>query len=130
MSRLQGFVAKALAAQGALVESPQLGELEVVVPESVQHKLSIPELVRLGFGSSPPDGTLQVTLESDWVEQLGALLEDRGAQSALTWGGDPGRHPSSPERSPCLPAISNTVLRDSQQLCKSFCLASRLLTVG
>jgi len=49
-----------------------------MLPASVQHTLHAPELVRLGFGAELPPEAQRVSLESNWLDRFGHLLEERG----------------------------------------------------
>lgn len=77
-SRYRDFVARLLEHEGALVEPLDPEGLEAMVPASVQHTLQVPELVRLGFGAELPPEAQRVSLESDWLDRFGHLLDERG----------------------------------------------------
>ena len=78
MNRLQQFVAAVLEQEGAAVEAIEPEGLEVLAPPDLQQKLDLSELSRLGFGSALPSDAQRVSLESDWMERLAAILADRG----------------------------------------------------
>ena len=77
-SRYRDFAARLLEHDGALVEPLDPEGLEVMLPASVQHTLHAPELVRLGFGADLPPEAQRVSLESDWLDRFGHLLDERG----------------------------------------------------
>jgi len=78
MNQLQQFFAKLLETSGAAVEVVDPEGLEVLAPPSVQQALGLPEWVRLGFGAELPDHAQRITLESQMMEGVSALLEERG----------------------------------------------------
>lgn len=71
--------------------------LEILAPPPLQRSLQVPEMIRLGFGSELPEQAQRVSLESDWMERLSNLLDDKGrwTQRILTCENPP---PGSPER--------------------------------
>ena len=77
-SRYRDFAARLLEHEGALVEPLDPEGLEAMLPASVQHTLQAPELVRLGFGAELPPEAQRVSLESDWLDRFGQLLDERG----------------------------------------------------
>jgi hypothetical protein len=77
-SRYRDFAARLLEHEGALVEPLDPKGLEAMLPASVQHTLQAPELVRLGFGVELPPEAQRVSLESDWLDRFGHLLNERG----------------------------------------------------
>lgn len=77
-SRYRDFAARLLEHEGALVEPLDPEGLEAMLPASVQHTLHAPELVRLGFGAELPPEAQRVSLESDWLDRFGHLLDERG----------------------------------------------------
>ncbi len=77
-SRYRDFAARLLEHDGALVEPLNPEGLEAMLPASVQHTLHAPELVRLGFGAELPPEAQRVSLESDWLDRFGHLLDERG----------------------------------------------------
>ena len=77
-SRYRDFAARLLEHDGALVEPLDPEGLEAMLPASVQHTLHAPELVRLGFGAELPSEAQRVSLESDWLDRFGHLLDERG----------------------------------------------------
>ena len=78
MNQLQQFFAKLLEASGAAVEVIDPEGLEVLAPPSVQQALGLPEWARLGFGAELPNHAQRITLESQMMEGVSALLEERG----------------------------------------------------
>ncbi len=78
---LQRFVAELLTAEGALVEQIEPEGLEAVVPPSLQRALGVPELCRLGFGATLPDGAARVGIESDWLDRCARAMGERGRWS-------------------------------------------------
>ncbi len=78
---LQRFVAVLLTAEGGLVEQIEPEGLEAVVPPSLQRALGVPELCRLGFGATLPDGSARVGIESDWLDRCARAMGDRGRWS-------------------------------------------------
>jgi hypothetical protein len=77
-SRYRDFAARLLEHDGALVEPLDPEGLEAMLPAAVQHTLQAPELVRLGFGAELPPEAQRVSLESDWLDRFGHLLDERG----------------------------------------------------
>jgi len=77
-SRYRDFAARLLEHDGALVEPLNPEGLEAMLPVSVQHTLQAPELVRLGFGAELPPEAQRVSLESNWLDRFGHLLDERG----------------------------------------------------
>ena len=77
-SRYRDFAARLLEHEDALVEPLDPEGLEAMLPASVQHTLHAPELVRLGFGAELPPEAQRVSLESDWLDRFGHLLDERG----------------------------------------------------
>jgi hypothetical protein len=75
---LQRFVGELLVAEGALVEAIEPEGFEAVVPPSLQRTLGVPELCRLGFGATMPDGATRVGIESDWLERCARVMGERG----------------------------------------------------
>jgi hypothetical protein len=78
---LQRFVAELLAADGALVEAIGPEGLEAVVPPALQRTLGVPELCRLGFSATLPEGATRVGIESDWLERCARVMGERGRWS-------------------------------------------------
>ncbi len=79
-NRFRQFAAHLLEHEGALVEAIEPEGLEVMLPASLQHALRVPEITRLGFASELPREAAYVSLESDWLDRLGQLLDARGRQ--------------------------------------------------
>jgi hypothetical protein len=78
MSRLQAFAADLLKREGALVEAIDPEGIEVLAPESLQRALGIPDLCRLGFGATLPEGAQRVGIETDWLDRFARVIGDRG----------------------------------------------------
>jgi len=97
LNPLQQFVAELLEQEGAVVEPIEPEGLEVLAPASLQQSLRLPELARLGFGAELPADAQRVSLESDWMERLAGLLEERGRWLEWIVAVD-NPAPSSPER--------------------------------
>jgi hypothetical protein len=76
--RLREFAAGVLAEAGALVERLEPEGLEALLPAPVQQALQTPDWLRLGFATELPPGAQRISLESDWLTRLGALLGERG----------------------------------------------------
>ncbi len=79
-NRFRQFAAQLLEHEGALVEAIEPEGLEVMLPTSLQKALRVPELTRLGFTPELPREAAYVSLESDWLDRLGQLLDGRGRQ--------------------------------------------------
>jgi len=77
-SQFRNFATRLLEYDGALVETIAPEGLEAMLPAPVQHTLRVPELVRLGFAAELPPDAQRVSLESDWLDRFGQLLEERG----------------------------------------------------
>lgn len=75
---LQRFVSDLLAAEGALVEPIGPDGVEALLPPGLQQAFGMPELCRLGFGATVPDGAQRVGIESDWLERCARVLGERG----------------------------------------------------
>ncbi len=78
---MQRFVAELLTAEGALVEPVEPEGLEAVVPPSLQQALGVPELCRLGFGTTLPEAAVRVGIESDWLDRCARVMGERGRWS-------------------------------------------------
>jgi hypothetical protein len=78
---MQRFVAELLTAGGALVEPIEPEGLEAVVPPSLQRVLGVPELCRLGFSTTLPEGAVRVGIESDWLERCARVMGEQGRWS-------------------------------------------------
>lgn len=100
MSALREFVADLLESEGAVVEPVEPDGLDVMVPDRLRSAFGWPELARLGFGAAAPPGAIPIGLEDDWLDRLGALLENRGrfAERQLPQL-DGAAPPNDPERS-------------------------------
>ena len=81
MGRLQSFVADLLTAEGALVEPIEPEGLDVLAMPAVQAALGVPEMCRLGFGTTLPSDAQRVGLETDWLDRFARLLGERGRWS-------------------------------------------------
>lgn len=77
-SQFRDFAARLLEHEGALVERVEPQGLEVMLPAHVQDVLHAAEIERLGFAAELPVGAQRVSLESDWLERFGQLLNGRG----------------------------------------------------
>lgn len=88
MNRLQQFVAELLEQEGAAVEPIEPEGLEVLLPPALQQALDAPEMARLGFGPDLPPRARRIGLESDWMERLAGLLDDRGRRLERTLAPD------------------------------------------
>lgn len=97
MNPLQAFMAELLEQAGALVEPIEPEGLEILAPPPLQQALQLPELVRLGFGAALPSEARRVSLESDWMERLAALLDDKGRWTRQVLEVD-NPAPGNPER--------------------------------
>jgi predicted RNA-binding Zn-ribbon protein involved in translation (DUF1610 family) len=97
LNPLQQFVAELLEQEGAVVEPIEPEGLEVLAPAPLQQALRLSELARLGFGAELPVGAQRVSLESDWMERLAGLLEERGRRLEWIVAVD-NPVPGSPER--------------------------------
>lgn len=76
--RFRNFAARLLEHEGALVESSEPQGLEAMLPENLRQALGAAEFLRLGFGAEAPAGAERASLESDWLEKFGRLLDERG----------------------------------------------------
>ncbi|MBO0720008.1 MAG: hypothetical protein J2P41_04260 [Blastocatellia bacterium] len=76
--RFRNFAAQLLEHEGALVESIEPQGLEAMLPENLRRALGAAEFLRLGFGAEAPAGAEHASLESDWLEKFGRLLDERG----------------------------------------------------
>jgi len=63
---------------GALVEPVEPDGLEALLPAELSSQLHAGELLRVGFGAELPPGAQRISLESDWLERFGGLLDGRG----------------------------------------------------
>ena len=77
-NRFRNFAARLLEHEGALVESLDPQGLEAMLPENLQQAIGAPEFLRLGFAAELPAGAEHASLESDWLEKFGRLLDERG----------------------------------------------------
>ena len=107
MSDIRDIVRRVLASEGAVVEPIEPEGLELIAPPRVQRELGIPEFARLGFGAAEwPEGAARVSLESDWVDKLDALMGDRGRCLQLTaWSDRAEGQPAHPEELLAKPCI-------------------------
>lgn len=78
MNRLQAFAADLLQREGALVEPIEPEGLEVLAPPALQRAIEIPELCRLGFGSTLPPAARRVGIEADWLARFARMIGERG----------------------------------------------------
>ena len=95
MNQLQRFFTKLLEASGAAVEAIDPEGLEVLAPPPVQQALGLPEWARLGFGAELLDNAQRITLESQMMERVSALLDEHGrhARRVLAPGSPPLDNP-------------------------------------
>ncbi|MCI0388841.1 MAG: hypothetical protein MOB07_08765 [Acidobacteria bacterium] len=77
-NRFRNFAAQLLEHEGALVDPIEPQGLEAMLPENLQQALRAPEFLRLGFAAELPGGAERASLESDWLEKFGRLLDERG----------------------------------------------------
>jgi hypothetical protein len=77
-NRFRNFAAQLLEHEGALVEPLDPLGLEAMLPGNLQQALGAPEFLRLGFAREAPVGAERASLESDWLEKFGRLLDERG----------------------------------------------------
>jgi len=77
-NRFRNFAARLLEHEGALVEPIEPQGLEAMLPDNLQQALGAPEFLRLGFAAELPGGAERASLESDWLEKFGRLLDERG----------------------------------------------------
>jgi hypothetical protein len=78
MSRLRAFAADLLKREGALVAAIDPDGIEVLAPEPLQQVLGIPDLCRLGFGATLPEGAQRVGIETDWLDRFARVIGERG----------------------------------------------------
>ncbi len=95
MSDVRDIVSRALESGGALVEPIEPDGLEVLTPASLQEALDLPELCRLGFGETLPEGAIRTGLESGWMDTLGEFMAGRGRFLRLGLDGLDSRRQSS-----------------------------------
>src|SRR5262249_50159232 len=77
-NRYRNFAARLLEHEGALVEPVEPQGLEAMLPENRRREIGAPEFLRLGFSAELPAGAERASLESDWLEKFGRLLDERG----------------------------------------------------
>ncbi|MBF0237954.1 MAG: hypothetical protein HQM12_09635 [SAR324 cluster bacterium] len=97
MSSLLNFFDNVFSLQGAQTEFVEPEGLDILIPENLQTTIKIPEMIRLGFGETIPQGAQKVSLESDWFEKIEQLLADNGGLSRKIWN-PPLPSMSDPER--------------------------------
>lgn len=99
MRDARDIVRRILLAEGALVEPIEPEGLELIATPRLQQALAIPEVARLGFGAAEwPEGAARVSLESDWMNRLDAVMGDRGRCLSLTaWSARLAGRPHDPE---------------------------------
>jgi len=97
MNSLSEWMARAMAAEGAVVDTVEPEGLDALLPPSLQDAFRCGELVRLGFGSMMPENARRVTLESDWVDSLGRRIETRGRRTEVGLDMSPGKAPDAAE---------------------------------
>jgi hypothetical protein len=76
--KFRNFVAQILEHEGALVEPIEPEGLEVLLPLQLQETLRAKEMMRFGFSNELPRGAERLSLESDWLERFGNVLDKRG----------------------------------------------------
>jgi hypothetical protein len=76
--RFRNFAAQLLEHEGALVESIEPQGLAAMLPENLQRALGAAEFLRLGFAAEAPVGAERASLESDWLDKFGRLLDEQG----------------------------------------------------
>ncbi|MDQ3012079.1 MAG: hypothetical protein M3X11_15395 [Acidobacteriota bacterium] len=74
------FAAAVLEQSGALVERIEPEGLEALLPAELNAQLRAGELLRAGFGAELPPDAQRISLESDWLERFGNLLDGRGGR--------------------------------------------------
>lgn len=84
MNSLADWMARALVAEGAVVETVEPEGLDALLSASLQNAFRCGEFQRLGCGASMPENARRVTLESDWVELLGRRIETRGRRAEFS----------------------------------------------
>jgi len=77
-NRFRNFAARLLEHEGALVEPVEPQGLEAMLPENLRRAIGAPEFLRLGFAAELPAGAERASLESDWLEKFGRLLDEHG----------------------------------------------------
>jgi hypothetical protein len=97
MNSLSEWMARAMTAEGAVVEPADPESLAVLLPPSLQDAFRCGELVRLGFGATTPEDARRVTIESEWVDILGRRIESRGRLAEIAPGVSPGKPPDADE---------------------------------
>ncbi len=83
-NRFRNFATQLLEYEGALVEPLDPLGLEAMLPGNLQQALGAPEFLRLGFAPEAPVGAERASLESDWLEKFGRLLDERGRRLRFT----------------------------------------------
>jgi hypothetical protein len=84
MIAFRDIVFQILQDQNAAVERIEPDGLELIADPPLREALAIPEFIRLGFGEELPPESMRVSLESDWIERIGALMRNRGNTLRLT----------------------------------------------
>src|SRR5262245_27024679 len=77
-NRYRNFAARLLEHEGALVEPIEPQGLEAMLPENLRRAIGAAEFLRLGFAAELPAGAKRASLESDWLEKFGRVLDERG----------------------------------------------------
>lgn len=91
------FAAEVLEQAGALVERIEPEGLEALLPAELNSQLRTGELLRAGFGAELPPEAQRISLESDWLERFGNLLDHRGRRMRVALA-DPFVFLSNPEK--------------------------------
>lgn len=97
MNSLSEWMARAMAAEGAVVDAVEPEGLDALLPPVLQDAFRCGELIRLGFGSLMPENARRVTLESDWVDSLGRRIETRGRRTEVGVDVSLGKAPDAAE---------------------------------
>jgi hypothetical protein len=91
------FAAEVLEQAGALVERIEPEGLEALLPTELASQMRADEMLRAGFGAELPPQAQRISLESDWLERFGNLLDHRGRRMRVALA-DPFVLLSSPEK--------------------------------
>lgn len=97
MNTLSEWMARALVAEGAVVEPVEPDGLDALLPPPLQSAFACGELMRLGFSSVLPELARRVTLESEWVDILGRRIETRGRRAEFAVDVSRGKPPDAVE---------------------------------
>jgi len=97
MNTLSEWMARALVAEGAVVEPVEPDGLDALLTPPLQAAFRCGELMRLGFSAVLPEQARRVTLESEWVDILGRRIETRGRRAELAVDVPRGKPPDAVE---------------------------------